>query len=451
VFLIGTCLISYGLEKSGVKAGDIIISANGQSLVGKDVDEARTYILGELGTTLKMEVKRSGEVITFNLVREVITAPTVTEEVYGNIGIIHLTSFGADSANEFSKALDDLKLKNVKGYIVDIRNNGGGYVSTAQYIAGNFIGGKNIVLIVKDRDGIREGCLSPDKEYSVIDKKVVFLVNGYSASASEILSAAVKDYKKAILVGNKTFGKGVMQSMFKLSDESVLKLTTNRFYSPLNENEIQKVGISPDIETGKDDALKNALELFGDSGESLDKSGYIKFNMNGFDWEVNYDSVIQSNYKERYYNILNGIPAVSSISIGGKSGWIDFKDKKVQDVTSTYYSNPQDFKTILKDDKFLSFMQQEHSKDLSNIPDGLIIGDKEYSLSYLSDPKNIQEIMNIIKQNPGKLYGRMSGIENSKVVNIFNKKPLDISNYNSITYINDNGEETKYTNEFFGN
>ena len=172
---------------------------------------------------------------------------------------IDITSFGEDTAQLFTEKLQELRMKNPDNYIVDLRNNGGGYMISALDIAGNFIGA-NPAITIEDRDGQKTRYLAEDKG-STIDKPIIFLVNQYTASASEILSAAVKDYGKAFFVGTTTYGKGVAQQMFPLSDGSSLKLTVEKFYSPMG-NVIQKVGISPDFEVKDVDSLSSCRIIF---------------------------------------------------------------------------------------------------------------------------------------------------------------------------------------------
>lgn len=260
---------------AGLKLGDIITQADGHNLAGLSTEEVAAYLKGNVDTSVHIVVKRGESLLSFDITRKQITLPTVEEKLLDNhIGYIDISTFGENTAAEFKTALDTLNTSTTDSYVVDLRDNPGGYMNVALDIAGYFIG-NNAALKVQPKDGQVETYNAVDHN-SVIDKPVIFLINEYSASASEILSAAVKDYKKAIFIGEKTYGKGVAQSIFTLPDNSYLKLTTFRFVSPLG-NQINKVGISPDIKVQEDfnnnvDSLNVAKVLFNNQSISNDKN-----------------------------------------------------------------------------------------------------------------------------------------------------------------------------------
>ncbi len=265
-------------SEAGLNDGDIIVSAEDKSLAGLTSEQASSYIKGEEGTVVNLVVKRGTSNINFNITRRAVSIPTVEGKILNdNTAYISISSFGSDTAELFTKKLQELKAKNPESYLIDLRNNGGGYMGTALNIAGNFIG-ENLAIIVENKQGKRVGYLAQDNG-NTIDKPVIFLINEYSASASEILSAAVKDYKKAFFIGTTTYGKGVAQQIFTLSDGSSLKLTVEKFYSPKG-NIIQKAGVSPDFNMENVDPLVIA-ELFSGkykSNISKNKEFTITFN-----------------------------------------------------------------------------------------------------------------------------------------------------------------------------
>lgn len=255
-------------EEAGLKVGDIITEADGHALSGVSTDEAVTFIRGVVDSTVNLKVKRGSTLLSFQVTRRQIELPTVEGSLIDkHIGHIKISTFGENTASEFKSKLDELKSNGADSYIIDLRYNPGGYIDTATDIAGYFIG-DNITLRSYSKSG-KSQVYYAIKHQELIDKPTVFLINGYSASASEILSAAVKDNKKAVFIGEKTYGKGVAQSMFMLPDNSYMKLTIFRFVSPLG-NEINKVGVAPDIKVVDDfehetDSLNAARLLLNSS------------------------------------------------------------------------------------------------------------------------------------------------------------------------------------------
>ena len=252
-------------EKAGLKQGDIIVSVNDENALGLSSDNVSAMIKGEEGTNVKITVLRDTEYIDFNIAREAIKVYHVENEMLeNNIGYISLFTFDEGCADEFEKSVNELKSKGAQKIIIDLRNNTGGLVDEALRIADMIIPKDENLLITVDSKGNKE--YSKSLNNPIIDCELVVLVNEYSASASEILVGALKDFKKAQVVGTKTFGKGVIQSVYLLDDNSALKLTVNEYFTP-NETKINKVGIEPDYivelnpETEDDEQLNKAIEL----------------------------------------------------------------------------------------------------------------------------------------------------------------------------------------------
>ncbi|GAV25621.1 carboxyl-terminal processing protease [Carboxydothermus islandicus] len=232
--------------RAGIKAGDIIVKISGRDTKGMDLDTAVSLMRGPVGTRVEVGILRPGEKETrvFTLVRENITIPTVESKMIDDkIGYIVLSQFTENSPQAVRKAIGDLKKKGMKGLIFDLRDNPGGELSAAVEIADIFVPRGKTIVYVDYRN-------QPDEEEKAkvpeLGIPVVVLVNGGSASASEIVAGALKDWGVAVLVGEKTFGKGVVQSIFRLPGNAGLKLTVARYLTP-KRHDINKKGIMPDI------------------------------------------------------------------------------------------------------------------------------------------------------------------------------------------------------------
>jgi len=334
---------------AGLQAGDIIVQADSKSLVGiTSTEEAIKYIKGEAGTYVKIVVKRGTEVLNFNIQRREIKSPTVESKMLvDKVGYISIVSFGEDTANLFSAALTKMQDLGANSYIIDLRYNGGGYMGTALDIAGHFIG--NVpAIIVQDRDLIQYK-FKAVAQAKLIDKPVIFLINEYSASASEILAAAVKDYNKATFVGKTTYGKGVAQQLFPLSDGSYLKLTVEKFYSP-NGNIIQKTGISPDFEVKDDvaDSLKVANLLLSSTSLPNDKSGYMRIDLDGKEFYIDLSMARSSEYWTAFTYILNKNTA-NNVYRGTSVGWQKITSEELNNDILQGFSNYKILGDLKKD------------------------------------------------------------------------------------------------------
>jgi carboxyl-terminal processing protease len=246
-------------SKAGVLANDEILEIDGVSTKGISVKEAADKIRGEKGTSVKLLIKRAGSEISYTIVRDKIDVKSVSinepknTKVDPNLGYIRLNSFLSHTAStEMKAALDQLKDK--QGYILDLRSNPGGLLTNAIHISDMFLDSGFIVSTV-DRDGYKETQgANPD---ITTKKPIVIIIDGGSASASEILSGALKDNGRAVLVGTRSFGKGLVQEINKLPDGAGINITTQKYLTP-NGTDINKVGITPDIEvTLNEDDIKN--------------------------------------------------------------------------------------------------------------------------------------------------------------------------------------------------
>ncbi len=255
--------------KAGIKNGDIIIGINGASTMNMSQDEVVHQMRGEPGTQLVLTVYRESEGKDYELViiREIINVPSVDASVLDEVpgtGYIKLNQFHTQSAREVADSLNNLVGENhIKGLILDLRNNGGGEFTASISIASLFLENGQEVVSVADSYGNKKVHQASGQS---VDIPLVVLVNGNSASASEILAGALQDNGRAVLVGEQTFGKGLVQTIFQLPDGGALQLTTQKYYTP-NGTDINQIGITPDyiVENSEDDTqdlqLQKAVEL----------------------------------------------------------------------------------------------------------------------------------------------------------------------------------------------
>ena len=239
--------------KAGVKAGDYIVKINGTQVQGKSLTEAVELMRGPVGTDIKITVRRKGvkKSIEFKITRDIIQVASVkSKKIDNNIGYIKLTSFNDNSSTQFKKKLNELKKKNVKAYILDLRNNPGGLLSQAIKITDYFLDNGEIVS-TKSRKSYENNRFFAKKGDLINGKTLIILINYGSASASEIVAGALKDHKRAILVGENTYGKGSVQSIIPLNNKGALRLTISKYYLPSGES-ISEVGVTPDINVEED-------------------------------------------------------------------------------------------------------------------------------------------------------------------------------------------------------
>ena len=253
-------------EKSGVMINDIITKVNGESTEGKTLTEVTTAIRGEVGTTVKLTVLRNGEEKEFNITREQVNNPSAYGQIKDGVGILTITRFDDETGSLARAVAMDFKNKGVKGVVVDLRGNGGGYVTAAQAVAGIWLD-RQLVTTERTKGKVTEELKSTGSPI-LNGVKTVVLVNGSSASASEIVAGALHDHKVATLVGETTFGKGSVQKLVNLSDGATLKVTIARWYTPRGVN-ISEKGIVPDttvvrsaddINASRDPQLEAALK-----------------------------------------------------------------------------------------------------------------------------------------------------------------------------------------------
>ena len=264
-------------SRAGIKAGDYIVKINELQVQGKSLSEAVDLMRGPVGSGIELTIRRKGEkkALTFNIIRDVIKIRSVkTDLLEKNIGYIRLTSFNENSSDQIKDAIKKFKKnKDIKAYILDLRNNPGGLLSQAIKISDFFLDDGEIVSTKSRKASENRKWFA--KEGDLLNgKTLIVLINYGSASASEIVAGALKDHKRAILLGEKSFGKGSVQSIIPLKNNGAIRLTVAKYYLPSGKS-ISEIGISPDIEinedsdefkikTKTDNQLNYALKLLND-------------------------------------------------------------------------------------------------------------------------------------------------------------------------------------------
>lgn len=302
-------------EAANIRAGDIILSVDGKSLQGLTTEQAVPIMRGPEGSQIKVTIKRGKSIFSLPILRQTVVIPSVRAELLDkNIGYIDIDSFGLESISEFRQGVDALRSKGAKAFIIDLRNNTGGYLVSALDIAGYFIG-SDPALKTQSRN--KTSITNAYKQRRDISEPSIFLVNEFSASASEILAAAVQDHDKALIIGQTTYGKGTMQRVFQLgSGEGFLKLTTARFFSP-NGNTIEGKGIIPDLLIQENDPLKAAQLLLSGNGTSYN----ITFRIGRLNYSVDTRMAATPDYWSAYQEIIEQLPEYTLYRLSQESEW----------------------------------------------------------------------------------------------------------------------------------
>lgn len=255
--------------ETGVLSGDIITKVDDQVVTKENYQDSVDKMKGAEGSQVVLAIKRDGKDISKTLTRKIINVTNVESKVLdGNIGYIRILEFENNIASQFKEQYDSLRAKNISGLVIDLRDNPGGLVSETVDIA-NMILPKGEIVKLVDKDGKEK--VYNSKGESEINIPLVVLVNGRSASASEILSSAIKDSKKGVLVGNKTYGKGIVQTIIPLDSDGALSITTAKYYTA-SGIEIHKNGIEPNYNVDLPDDVKNNLYIPNDKDTQLQKA-----------------------------------------------------------------------------------------------------------------------------------------------------------------------------------
>ena len=247
-------------EKAGLKENDILYKVEGKEVTGKDLSKVVSKVKGEKGTTVELTVLRGEDAkeVTVTATRDTVQAQTIEYKMMDDkIGYIRVSEFDTVTYDQYKEALDDLEKQGMTGLVVDLRNNPGGSLSTVCDMLDLMLP-KGLIVYTEDKNG-KKTEMKSDEEHQ-FTKPLAVLVNGNSASASEIFSGAMQDSGKAKLVGTTTFGKGIVQSVIPLSDGTAVKLTVAKYFTP-NGNDIHKKGITPDYEVELPDGQTSAVNI----------------------------------------------------------------------------------------------------------------------------------------------------------------------------------------------
>jgi carboxyl-terminal processing protease len=342
-------------EAANIRAGDIILSVDGKSLQGLTTEQAVPIMRGPEGSQIKVTIKRGKSIFSLPILRQTVVIPSVRAELLDkNIGYIDIDSFGLESISEFRQGVDALRSKGAKAFIIDLRNNTGGYLVSALDIAGYFIG-SDPALKTQSRN--KTSITNAYKQRRDISEPSIFLVNEFSASASEILAAAVQDHDKALIIGQTTYGKGTMQRVFRLgSGEGFLKLTTARFFSP-DGNSIEGEGVSPDLTITENDPIKTAQLLLSGSGTSHN----ITFRIGRLNYSVDTRIAATPDYWSAYQELINQLPDYTLYRLSEESEWQVTDPQQLQESYLFYfpaYQKLNHLESIPEDKEFcISFSQ----------------------------------------------------------------------------------------------
>ena len=264
-----SCFDGTPAQEAGLQPGDVITGWNGKSVEGIELSELVSKIKTDPEEQLTLEIERDGENLEVELTRREVQIPTVEYEMLDNqIGYIRLVEFDEVTADQFKEALEDLENQNMEKLIIDVRNNPGGVLQVVCDMLDQLLP-EGMIIYTEDKNGNRKEYTS-DEEHQ-FTKPLAVLANENSASASEIFAGAIQDYGIGTIVGTTTFGKGIVQRTFYLSDGTGVKLTVAKYYKPKG-HDIHKKGITPDVEIELDEELKNQSSISHEEDNQLQKA-----------------------------------------------------------------------------------------------------------------------------------------------------------------------------------
>jgi len=256
--------------RKGIKSGDQIIKIEDDSTMGMTLHDAVKKLRGKPQTDVTITIHRDSVDKPFDvtITRDIIKVSSVKSNMIGDIGYVRLIQFTNNLSDAVVEAMEDLKAKGAKSYIIDVRNNPGGLLTEAINVSSIFLPANKIVVFTKDRAQNRQDYKSKLFSYKELEAPIVLLVNGGSASASEILTGALQDYGRATVMGEKTYGKASVQSVMPLIDGSAIKLTTAKYFTP-NERSIHEIGIEPDITVEHRELTEEEIEELAKANVSM--------------------------------------------------------------------------------------------------------------------------------------------------------------------------------------
>lgn len=258
-------------NKAGILVGDVVKKVDDIEYTAEQLTQASNKMKGVEGTKVKVTVKRNDKEIDFDITREKIKFKCVkSEKLENNTGYIKISSFDGGCASDFEKAYKELETQGIQSLVIDLRNNGGGLVDESLKIAELIVPKGSKMLITKDKKENED--ISISKKEPIIKMPIVILVNEYTASASEILTAAIRENTDAKVVGTQTYGKGIIQGIFMFNDQKTgMKITMQEYFTP-NHNKLHKIGIKPDIELELPEEWKGHLNVDRNADNQLNKA-----------------------------------------------------------------------------------------------------------------------------------------------------------------------------------
>ena len=272
-----SCFENTPAEEAGLLPGDIIVGWNGSSVEGMELSELVSKIKTDPDEHLTLEIERDGDTMEVELTRREVEIPTVESEMlHDQIGYIKLLEFDEVTAEQFRAALDQLEEQGMEKLIIDVRDNPGGVLQTVCDMLDELLP-EGLIVYTEDKGGNKKEYTSDEAHQ--FTKPLAVLTNENSASASEIFAGAIQDYSLGTIVGTTTFGKGIVQRIFYLSDGTGVKLTVAKYYTPKG-HDIHKKGITPDVEVELDENLKNKITISHDEDNQLQKAIKILQNQN---------------------------------------------------------------------------------------------------------------------------------------------------------------------------
>ncbi len=296
--------------EAGLKAGDVILKIDGTSTQGMSTSESSTYMRGPEGTTVTLEIGRAGESQPFDVVvtRGVIDVPSVrSREIDDGYWLIRVSRFQRDSGHEVANAIESaLEKGEVKGLVLDVRNNPGGVMNASVEMASNFLDG-GLVVYTKGRHPDSMNTYNAEPGELLPGVPVVVLVNGGSASASEIIAGALQDRGRAVIMGTQSFGKGSVQTVVPLSEDRAVKITTARYFTP-NGRSIQAQGISPDVVVEDLQLDRKAPNL--DQVREVDLAGHLENES-----EETVQSSVQSDLAGDDFQLYQALTMLKALNI----------------------------------------------------------------------------------------------------------------------------------------
>lgn len=287
-------------QEAGLQSQDIITRIDNQNIAGMTLDEAYELLNGTAGSPIELDILRQDNSYHFQMIRAEISEPAVRAGMLDfNTGYIDIDSFSENAPQEMNEAVKQFQARGADKWIVDLQSNPGGYLDTAQSIGGLFIG-TNAMITVQERAW--QNYLYSSAQDTIMKGPAIVLIDGDSASASELLAAALKDYRRAVIMGERSYGKGSIQQLYPLSNGDWVKLTIARFFSPQG-NPIDGTGIEPDIEVADVHAIPAAELLLADPQGN--DAGSFSLTASGYEFSVDLDLIRDQKYWAAWWDIVD--------------------------------------------------------------------------------------------------------------------------------------------------